>query len=100
MSDDIKTQSGRTVGSWNGADVQDLQQELDRIRQTLRSEGSSEKLIAAEMPHREQLPSDLQHFAAYPIWGCDRQEQCLCGARANRVVSVEDVRQYSLIDHH
>ena len=100
MSSEIKTQSGRSVGSWDGADIQDLQQELDRIRQQLRSEGSTEKLIPTEMPHRDQLPADLQSFAAYPIWGCDRKNLCLCGARANRAVSVEDVRQYSLIDHH
>ncbi len=99
MSDEIKTASGQTVGSWNGDDISDLQKELDRIRQEVLP-GTDERLVAKDMPHREQLPEDLQSFRAYPIWACDKQENCLCGARGNRVVSVEDVRQYSMIEHH
>jgi len=100
MSDAITTQSGVQVGSWDGGDVKDLQQELNRIRQQLKNEGNVDKLVAANMPHRDQLPEDLRKFNAYPIWGIDHQENCLCGARANRIVSAEDVRQYSMVEHH
>ncbi|MFK7891172.1 MAG: hypothetical protein AB8B63_10195 [Granulosicoccus sp.] len=100
MSDEIKTQSGVMMGSWNGLKVDDLQNELARIRQELKSSGSNDKLVPADMPHRNQLPEDLRSFTAYPIWGYDTQDNCLCGARANRIVSAEDVRQYSMVDHH
>ena len=100
MSDEIKTQSGEHVGTWNGDDVNDLMSELMRIRQNLKNAGSVDKVIPAEMPHRDQLPEDLRSFNAYPIWGYDRQDNCLCGARANRIVAAADVRQYSMVDHH
>jgi len=100
MSDAITTQSGVTMGSWDGVDVKDLEKELTRIRKELKDSGSGDKLVAAQMPHRDQLPEDLQKFNAYPIWGFDKQENCLCGARANRVVSAVDVRQYSMVEHH
>lgn len=100
MSNEITSQSGRAVGIWDGADVTDLRQELDRIRQLLRDADNGDRLVTSGVPHRDQLPQDLHTFSAYPIWGCDSQQNCLCGARANRVVSVTDVRQYSLIDHH
>ncbi len=100
MTDKIKSKMGRQVGSWNGKKVKDLQFELERIRQDLSRTSPDDRLFPAGVPHREQLPSDLQKFSAYPIWACDTEENCLCGARANRVVSVADVRQYSMIDHH
>ncbi|MBX2885162.1 MAG: hypothetical protein KTR32_34715 [Granulosicoccus sp.] len=100
MSDEIKTQSGAVMGSWDGKNVSDLQEELTRIRQELKDAGGVDKIVAADMPHRDQLPEDLQKFNAYPIWGYDTNDDCLCGARANRVVSAEDVRQFSMVDHH
>jgi len=100
MSNQITTLQGNSVGLWDGVDVQDLQAELDRIRKENLADSNGDKLVVKGVPHRDQLPSDLQDFRAYPIWGCDKNENCLCGARANRIVSVEDVRQYSMIDHH
>jgi len=100
MSNEIKTQSGMTMGSWDGKDVKDLQKELTRIRQELKNTGGTDKVVATNMPHRDQLPDDLKKFNAYPIWGIDQQENCLCGARANRIVSAADVRQYSMVEHH
>ncbi len=100
MSDEIKTQSGVVMGSWDGADVKVLEKELNRIRRELKDTGGSDKLVAADMPHRNQLPEDLRSFNAYPIWGFDKQQNCLCGARANRIVSAADVRQYSMVEHH
>jgi len=88
------------MGSWDGVSVKDLEKELIRIRKELKSAGVTDKLVAAHMPHRDQLPEDLQKFNAYPIWGFDKQENCLCGARANRIVSAADVRQYSMVEHH
>lgn len=100
MTDEIKTKMGRSIGTWNGDNVQDLQSELNRIRQQLSQEAPEDRLFPGGVPHRDQLPEDLHNFSAYPIWACDPAENCLCGARANRVVSVTDVRQYSMIEHH
>lgn len=100
MSNEIKTRSGRVVGSWDGRRIEDLQTELTKIKATLAAEGSTDRLAPMGMPHAEQLPEDLRSFKAYPIWSCDLNQNCLCGANANRVVSVKDVRQYSMIDHH
>lgn len=100
MSHDIKTNAGNTVGQWNGERVEELQTELSRIRDTLRAQSSTERLVAKEMPHRDQLPEDLHNFKAYHIWGCDRSGNCLVGTHANRIEPVEKVRSFSLIDHH
>lgn len=100
MTDEIQTKMGRTVGVWNGESMQDLQVELDRIRQLLPQQAPQDRLYPEGIPHRDQLPEDLQKFSAYPIWACDQVQNCLCGARANRVVSVVDVGQYSMIEHH
>ena len=100
MSNQITSLLGRTVGSWNGEDISELQNELNRIRREELASQPGDKLIVKGIPHRNQLPEDLHDFRAYPIWGCDVNENCLCGARANRIVTVADVRQYSLIDHH
>jgi len=96
----ITTQLGEAVGEWDGGDVSALQSELERIRSQGLVAGAGDRLVTTGIPHRSQLPEDLHKFQAYPIWGCDRNQNCLCGARANRIVSVEDVRQYSMIDHH
>jgi len=100
MSDDIKTTSGRVVGCWDGKSAQDLMKELARIRTLLHAEGSGEKLTPRDMPHREQLPADLQNFNAYPLWGCDAEGSCLVGAAANRIEPVQKVLAFSLVDHH
>ena len=100
MSDEIKTPSGEVVGRWDGKDVSDLQKELARIRREVGKDRSSDRLVPASIPHRDQLPVDLHKFTGYLIWGCDSSENCLCGANANRVVTVADVRRFSLIDHH
>jgi len=100
MINTIKTRDGRTVGSWDGHSVESLQAELARIRKQLADEGSNDRVVPAGIPHADQLPEDLRSFRAYPIWGCDDQQLCLCGANANRVVEVANVRQFSMIDHH
>ena len=100
MSDDIKTDGGRVVGTWDGKNVKDLEQELKRIRAQLRSEESTERLVARQMPHRDQLPEDLHDFKAYHLWGCDVEGNILVGTNANRVEPIEKVRTFSLIDHH
>ena len=64
MSDDIKTSEGRVVGSWDGKSAEELKQELARIMKMLAEDGMGEKLIAKEMPHREQLHPDLKAFNA------------------------------------
>ena len=100
MTNDITTNAGRKVGEWSGESAEELLNELARIRDHLRSEKSTEKLIAKQMPHREQLPEDLHNFKAYHIWGCDLGGNCLVGTHANRIESLDKVRSFSLIDHH
>ncbi len=100
MSNDINTDAGRKVGEWNGESAQALQAELERIRDQLKMESSSERLVARRMPHREQLPEDLHAFKAYHIWGCDREGNCLVGTHANRIETLDKVRSFSLIEHH
>lgn len=100
MSDEIKTNEGRVVGAWNGNSAQDLMAELARIRKQLATDKSSEKLSPRDMPHREQIHSDLKSFNAYPLWGCDKAGMCLVGAGANRLEPVSKVLAFSLVEHH
>ena len=100
MSDEIKTNEGRVVGSWDGNSAEALKQELARIRQVLASEGKGEKVQFRDIPHRDQLPADLHSFNAYPLWGCDKSGSCLVGAAANRIEPVAKVLSFSLVEHH
>lgn len=100
MNDEIKSSEGRVVGSWDGNSAEELMRELTRIRQLLASEGKGEKVQPRDVPHRDQLPPDLQNFGAYPLWGCDKNGSCLVGAGANRIEPVEKVLAFSLLDHH
>ncbi len=98
--DEIKTQSGRVVGSWNGERVRDLMAEIARIKLMQQQDGISETLDSRAMPHREQLHEDLRQFKAYHLWGCDKHGECLVGTAANRIESVEKVLSFSLVEHH
>jgi len=98
--DEIKTNSGRVVGSWNGDCAKQLMSEIARIKQVLAQEKSSDTLDSRAMPHREQIHNDLQNFKAYHLWGCDKNGQCLVGTGANRLESVDKVLSFSLVDHH
>jgi hypothetical protein len=100
MNDDICTNAGRKVGEWSGESVIELRTAIACIRVHLITEGSSERLVAKEMPHRDQLPPDLHRFNAYHIWGSDSAGNCLVGTLANRNETLEKVRRFSLIDHH
>ena len=100
MTDEIQTNAGRVMGQWSGESAESLQAELERIRDELRAQNSRERLVAKQMPHREQLPEDLHSFKAYHIWGCDKSGRCLVGTNADRIEPVEKVRSFSLIDHH
>jgi hypothetical protein len=100
MNDDICTNTGRKVGEWSGESVIELQTPIACIRVHLITAGSAERLVAKEMPHRDQLPTDLYSFNAYHIWGSDSAGNCLVGAHANRNETLEKVRRFSLIDHH
>ncbi len=82
------------MGRWNGEDVNVLQDELARIKQELRQQGASDKVEPAGIPHQDQLPEDLRGFTAYLLWGCDQHGRCLTGSGANRVESVESIREF------
>lgn len=98
--DEVKTSSGKVVGSWNGESAKDLMSEIARIRKVISQESSSDTLDSRTMPHREQIHNDLQNFKAYHLWGCDKNGQCLVGTGANRIESMDKVLSFSLVDHH
>jgi hypothetical protein len=64
--DEIKTSSGKVVGSWDGQCAKELMAEVQRIKDA--KEGSRGTLISKEIPHREQVHDDLQNFRAYHLW--------------------------------
>ncbi len=98
--DEIKTSEGTVVGSWDGKDINELKDEILRIKKQMAADGLREKLDSRMMPHREQLHENLLEFKAYHLWGCDQNGQCLVGTAANRIESEEKVLSFSLIDHH
>ena len=100
MSNDIKTTEGRVVGSWDGVCAKEFMAEIGRGRKALAAAGNGEKLQPRDMPRRDQLPADLKSFNAYPLWGCDKNGQCVVGAGANRIEPVEKVLSFSLVEHH
>lgn len=94
MSDDITSRSGTAVGQWDGKDVNDLKQELARIKRELISQGAGDKVEPKGVPHQEQMPEDLHDFTAYIIWACDQKSECLVGSGANRTESVASIREF------
>lgn len=100
MNNDIKTESGKIVGQWDGESAHDLMAELQRIMKMFRETGSLDKLNPRDMPHRDQFPEDLKSFQAYRLWGCDKTDTCVVGARADRLDSVAKIRAFSLVENH
>ena len=94
MSDNILSKEGTVMGQWDGEDVNVLKEELVRIKQYLRQQGSRDKVEPTGIPHQDQLPDDLRNFTAYLLWGCDNNSRCLVGSGANRVESVESIREF------
>ena len=91
MSDDIVSKSGSVVGQWDGKDVNDLKAELARIKQEI---PQGDKVEPTGVPHSDQLPDDLEGFTAYIIWACDQNGTCLVGSGANRLETVESIREF------
>ncbi len=94
MSDDIVSKQGAVVGQWDGQDTNTLKDELARIKQNLRRQGSADKVEPGGVPHQAQFPDDLKNFTPYLLWGCDQNGMCLVGSGANRLESVESIREF------
>ena len=94
MSNDIVSKKGVVVGQWDGKDVNNLKDELARIKRELGAQGEGDKVEPAGVPHKNQLPDDLQNFTAYIIWANDEQNMCLVGSGANRTESVDSIREF------
>jgi len=77
------------VGDWDGENIDDLVKELDRIEERIDANYNS-------LPHNSNLPEDLRDQVEkdYPIWACDRQQRCLTGEHADKIVSVDKIRQH------
>ena len=77
------------VGDWDGENIENLVKELDRIEERVDANYCS-------LPHNSNLPEDLRDQVEkdYPIWACDRSGQCLTGQHADKIVSVDKIRQH------
>lgn len=89
---DIISKADNVVGRWDGADVNDLKIELMRIKKELMGQG--DRVEVGGIPHRDQFPDDLKGFTPYLLWGCDKNGMCLVGSGANRIESVESIREF------
>ena len=98
MSNDIVSRQGAVVGQWDGNDVNALKDELARIRKEMQQQGSKDKVEPSSVPHQDQFPDDLENFTAYLLWGCDQNNMCLVGSGANRLESVESIREFYASD--
>lgn len=98
MSNDITSKQGTVVGQWDGKDVNTLKDELARIKKELQQQGSKDKVEPSGIPHQNQFPDDLKDFTAYLLWGCDQNSMCLVGSGANRLESVESIREFYASD--
>jgi len=94
MANEIKSKSGAVVGHWDGQDVNDLKPQLASIKSKLRSDVPQDSIDRSGIPHRNQFPDDLVDFTAYILWACDRNGVCLVGSGANRIESVESIREH------
>ena len=77
------------VGDWDGERIDDLVKELDRIEERTDPNYSS-------LPHSENIPADFKDQVEkdFPIWACDRHENCLTGEHADKAVKVEKIRKF------
>lgn len=77
-----------TLGEWDGEDVEDLVRELERIEEFADAN-------YANLPHNKNIPGDLRDQVEkdLPIWACDKKGMCLVGKRADKVRSVEQIRE-------
>ncbi len=75
------------LGSWDGQSIEDLVKELDRIEETTDPNYAS-------LPHSGNIPEDLREEIAkdLPIWACDVSGNCLVGAKADKIRSVDQIR--------
>jgi len=90
MSNDIVSRKGGVVGQWDGIDVNDLKNELTRIKKELQGD----RVEHTGIPHKDQFPEDLEGFTAYVIWGVDQKELCLTGSGANRIEPIAQIREF------
>ncbi len=90
MSNDIMSRKGEVVGQWNGNDVNELKNELARLKKELKGD----RVEYTGIPHKDQFPEDLQGFTAYIIWAVDKSENCLTGSGANRIEPIAQIREF------
>ncbi len=84
----ISADGDDTLGHWDGEKIEDLQKELDRIEKRYDPNYSS-------LPHSSNLPKDLKDQVEKdcPIWACDKSGNCLVGEQADKVRTVDQVRE-------
>jgi len=75
------------LGSWDGESIEDLIKEIDRIEENADPNYAS-------LPHGNNIPEDLKEEIEkdLPIWACDVSGNCLVGLKANKIRSVEQIR--------
>ena len=77
-----------TLGEWDGENIEDLVQELERIEEFADAN-------YANLPHNKNIPEDLRNQVEkdLPLWACDKKGMCLLGEHADKVRSVEQIRK-------
>jgi hypothetical protein len=85
----VSAEDGDKLGSWNGESIEDLVKEIDRIEQT-------DDPNYAALPHGNNIPEDLREEIAkdLPIWACDVSGKCLVSETADKIRSVEQIREW------
>ena len=77
------------LGTWDGQSIHDLVKELERIEERFDPNYSG-------LPHNNYIPKDLKDQVEkdLPIWACDNSGQCLVGKKAEKIRSVDEIREY------
>jgi hypothetical protein len=77
------------VGQWDGEHIEELIKELERIEET-------DDPNYAGLPHAANIPDDLRNQAEkdYPIWTCDKNGRCLAGAKADQILTPDQIRDH------
>lgn len=90
---EIRTDSGRSVGIWDGHSVDELREELV----FLVDEGftlGTESINMYQLPRGDLIPEELEMRTDYPIWACDSQGMCLVQEDAGGTESAADIIDY------
>ena len=84
----------KTVGEWNGEDINDLVKELERIEERIDANYNS-------LPHSGNIPEDLRGAIEKDcsIWTCDVKGNCLTGEQGADVETADQIREKYILKY-